>query len=103
MFLKFSSTLVLLSIVSLAFSALSRGPPSVHPDHPGKCWDNDKTKAYEIGAVFTIPECTRVTCLEDLSFEYASCGVIGTSPPCYVVKGDESLPYPQCCPDVKCD
>ncbi|XP_037046420.1 U-scoloptoxin(16)-Ssd1a-like [Bradysia coprophila] len=104
MFFKLSTTfVVLLSFVSLAFSAVSVSQPSVHPDHPGKCWYSDTMKAYDVGDVFTVPECTRVTCLGGLRFEYASCGVIGTSPPCYVVKGDSSLPYPECCPDVKCD
>lgn len=90
MFLKYSSTLVFLNLLSLAFSAVYLSLPSVHPgfitsnnlnepfckcsftDHPSKCWDNDTSKAYEIDAAFTIPECTRVTCLADLSFEYAS-------------------------------
>lgn len=95
MFLKIPTTLtvILLSFVSLTFSAVSLSLPSVHPgftfsdnfnyfcrisyrcsftDHPGKCWDNDTMKAYNADDVFTIPECTRVTCLDDLSFGYAT-------------------------------
>lgn len=91
MFSKLSTTVVLLLVlVNLAFSAVSRSQPSVHPgfiisdhlielsfkynfsDHPGKCWDEDTKSVHVVGDVFTVPKCTRVTCLGDLSFERAS-------------------------------
>lgn len=31
------------------------------------------------------------------------CGKIATDPPCHIVDGDLTLPYPECCPQVKCD
>ncbi|KAH9628298.1 hypothetical protein HF086_017373 [Spodoptera exigua] len=32
------------------------------------------------------------------------CGAVATGDPkCYVTEEDLSKPYPQCCPDIKCD
>ncbi|KAJ6645768.1 hypothetical protein Bhyg_00977 [Pseudolycoriella hygida] len=103
MFTKITTVILLFSFASVAFCATAIGPPSVHPDHPGKCYDFKTKKAHSPGEVFTVNKCTRVTCNNDLSFAYATCGSIAASPPCRVVDGNLKLPYPKCCPTVKCN
>ncbi|KAJ6642821.1 hypothetical protein Bhyg_07775, partial [Pseudolycoriella hygida] len=103
MYTMLATSIILVSFANVVFTAVAIGPPSVHPDYPGKCYDTKTKIAHSPGEIFTIPKCTRVTCNHDLSFDYATCGVVGTAPPCYVVDGDLSLPYPMCCPDVKCN
>ncbi|KAJ9594160.1 hypothetical protein L9F63_014416 [Diploptera punctata] len=77
-----------------------------HPDYPGKCYDAETKKAYNVGERWQATNgCARYECsTHDNKFLItgATCGVVGASPPCFVVDGPKDAPYPECCYKVEC-
>ncbi|XP_018577287.1 uncharacterized protein LOC108915674 [Anoplophora glabripennis] len=73
-------------------------------DHGGHCY----TDSYKIGALKKFEEkriqglCANAECLESKDISILGCGVYTVEPPCYVVPGNLSKPYPECCFEVKC-
>ncbi|KAG6458992.1 uncharacterized protein LOC115449186 [Manduca sexta] len=72
--------------------------------HKEGCYIEEINDVVPFGTeVKPIGRCVRINCGNPM-MHYASCGVVGTtSDNCYVTKEDLSKPYPECCPDIKCD
>ncbi|CAH1372112.1 unnamed protein product [Tenebrio molitor] len=55
-----------------------------------------------LGEILTLAGCNLGTCFEDGLYYLPCAGVILNDPQCRTVPGDESKPYPQCCPTISC-
>jgi hypothetical protein len=47
--------------------------------------------------------CAISLCREDRSLKLTGCAPVHILPPCYIVQGNMSKPFPQCCYEKKCD
>ncbi len=70
---------------------------------PGGC--RHKGLRYEAGERWATPAaqgCAEYECGEDGAVTTTRCGRIIAGSTCRVVRGDPQLPYPLCCPHVRC-
>ncbi|PZC84524.1 hypothetical protein B5X24_HaOG204554 [Helicoverpa armigera] len=72
--------------------------------HKEGCYIKEINDVIPFGeTVRPIGHCYRISCGGEY-IDYASCGVVATNDPkCYITDEDLSKPYPDCCPDIKCD
>ncbi|XP_072930697.1 uncharacterized protein [Epargyreus clarus] len=94
-------------IVGLASGATWQGYQPAKPKefaHKEGCYIEEINDVIKYGEeIAPIGICYRIECSKYMVY-YASCGVVGTSDPkCYVTDTDPSKPYPQCCPNIKCE
>jgi len=80
-----------------------------NPAYPGKCYVKHTGIAHALGATWQVPEmlCAEATCYRSGSenkflVAYQTCGLVSADPGCDIVE-DLSLPYPSCCPTIRCD
>ncbi|XP_026470048.1 uncharacterized protein LOC113374010 [Ctenocephalides felis] len=98
-------TIVLLIVVvscNVALGAVFRTAPTIHEDHPEKCFYKPTNSFYSPGESFRAPnQCVLLTCTQDYSFAGSGCGSIGASDEFEIVPVDLSKPYPDCCPTIR--
>ncbi|XP_026332554.1 uncharacterized protein LOC113239685 [Hyposmocoma kahamanoa] len=72
--------------------------------HKEGCYIKEINDVIPYGAEYTpIGHCKRIECTRTMIY-YATCGKIGnTDPNCYITHVNYNQPYPECCPDLKCD
>ncbi|KAJ8720363.1 hypothetical protein PYW07_012406 [Mythimna separata] len=72
--------------------------------HKEGCYIDTVKDVIPFGTTITpLGQCLRIHC-STMMIDYASCGVVATNDPkCHVTETDLSKPYPDCCPDIKCD
>ncbi|KAJ8719774.1 hypothetical protein PYW08_011949 [Mythimna loreyi] len=72
--------------------------------HKQGCYVETINDVIPFGSTITpLGECVRIHCSTTM-MDYASCGVVATDDPkCHITDVDVSKPYPDCCPDIKCD
>ncbi|KAM3960256.1 uncharacterized protein ACR2FA_005734 [Aphomia sociella] len=102
-----SRIIYFLAILGFACAATFRGyMPSKPKDlaHKEGCYVKQINDVLPFGTQFApIGECMRIEC-ENSMLYYATCGIMNTDDPkCYVTDTDLSRPYPDCCPDVRCE
>ncbi|XP_071447645.1 uncharacterized protein [Hetaerina americana] len=101
------------ALSTTCFAAIAWEKAREHPEFPGLCMWGGKIGSfnaqdaviYQEGESWDTGDCIRATCAklsDGLYIQYASCGVVGTEPPCIIVPGNRSLPYPECCPRPWC-
>ncbi|KPJ17251.1 hypothetical protein RR48_08742 [Papilio machaon] len=100
-------TLVFLMTVGLACAAVWLGEPPKKPHNLEKkegCYIREINDVIPYGQeISPIGYCVRIECGKDL-IHYASCGVVATDDPkCHITEIDLHRPYPDCCPDIKCE
>ncbi|XP_067002559.2 uncharacterized protein [Anabrus simplex] len=72
------------------------------PDYPGMCFDRDTKEFYASGSRwFKSGACEMLLCSFPVISGYG-CGTVTVEPPCEIVPGNLSLPYPDCCPQGYC-
>jgi len=76
-------------------------------DHPGKCWDELSETAYKPGQTFQpINKCEQMTCTKSFMFSGVTCPptpqIADDNFTCSVIDGDNTKPYPSCCPALQC-
>ncbi|CAH1170026.1 unnamed protein product [Phaedon cochleariae] len=47
-------------------------------------------------------QCAVARCRENRDIGLSGCGSVAIEPPCHIVKGDLSKPYPLCCYEIEC-
>ncbi|CAH0546413.1 unnamed protein product [Brassicogethes aeneus] len=57
---------------------------------------------FKLGEEKRMKECAIAICETKGMIRITGCGVVAVAPPCQVVKGDLSKPYPKCCFEIKC-
>ena len=68
---------------------------------PRPCFSKALKRPFQHGAKWTEPGCQQAQC-DNGKIIRLPCGLIAVKPGCKVVKGNSKLPYPICCPRVKC-
>uniref|UniRef100_A0A6M2E0N6 Putative single domain von willebrand factor type c n=1 Tax=Xenopsylla cheopis TaxID=163159 RepID=A0A6M2E0N6_XENCH len=97
-----SVSFIVLVTCSVALGAVYRTRPSIHEDHPEKCFYAPTNSFYSPGESFTVPnQCVQITCSATFSFYGTGCGTIGASDEFEIVPVDLSKPYPDCCPTIR--
>ncbi|OWR50103.1 uncharacterized protein LOC116770951 [Danaus plexippus] len=102
-----SRIVVLCMVVRLACGAtwISQQPVKP-PEHAHKegCYIEEIDDVIPFGQdVSPIGVCYRIEC-SGYQLTYASCGVVYTEDQnCYKTEIDLKRPYPECCPDIKCE
>ncbi|XP_055626489.1 uncharacterized protein LOC129768710 [Toxorhynchites rutilus septentrionalis] len=95
-------------VISCAFAVSQAAqavlPNAVHPDHPGKCYDEDTKTALAPGKTKSLPgRCMEVYCSDNFTLTYTSCGaVVMDDPHCVKMEQDLTKDYPECCKKYKC-
>ncbi|XP_023950514.2 uncharacterized protein LOC112054835 [Bicyclus anynana] len=95
---------VFLSILYVAYAALALAKLE---EKPKKFKEVEGCYISELDAVIAFGKSSpaKSRCMEyrcgKTYVQFASCGAVGASPPCYVVE-DPTLPYPGCCPNIEC-
>ncbi|CAD0245913.1 unnamed protein product [Spodoptera exigua] len=102
-----SKIFIIALIVGSACAATWRSNHAQKPPelaHKEGCYIKQINDVIPFGASITAPDgCYRISCGTTM-MSGASCGAVATGDPkCYVTEEDLSKPYPQCCPDIKCD
>ncbi|XP_041981469.1 uncharacterized protein LOC121734903 [Aricia agestis] len=102
-----SRILCLTMVFGMALGATFIGRPPVKPQelsHKEGCYVSEINDVLPFGEEITPPgQCYRIECDKGI-LSYASCGYVYTEDPnCYITKGDLRRPYPDCCPDVRCE
>lgn len=105
---KMLSRFVIITLcIGMTYSAVWMG---YNPPKPEEFADKEGCYVEEIKDVIPFGKtihpigfCYRISC-GGLMMDYASCGVVNTDDPhCHVTDEDVSKPYPECCPDIKCE
>ncbi|XP_060525060.1 uncharacterized protein LOC132701279 [Cylas formicarius] len=96
-------TTLLASHGAFAWVGLIKRDPST-PDADGYCYSGmyelgsfEKSETKRIGDL-----CAVATCQEDRDILLSGCAPIQARPPCYVMPGILSKPFPDCCYEIKC-
>ncbi|EFA00544.1 uncharacterized protein ssp7 [Tribolium castaneum] len=94
----------------LMFCWQAEGWVGIIKSSPGSKTGGCYTKEYNLGNMLSgetrpIPGiCAEATCQGGQGYiDVTGCSVVAADPPCHVVEGDLSKPFPHCCSDVKCD
>ncbi|CAG7785966.1 unnamed protein product [Allacma fusca] len=104
----FLSGIIVLCFVSTTLAALALGPAQVHASQPDHCYQESTKKFFKPGESWTEEGCMEASCLmvnytgiPRLMISYATCGVVGVEPPCYLTE-NKAAAYPDCCPEPVC-
>ncbi|XP_023944507.1 uncharacterized protein LOC112050467 [Bicyclus anynana] len=104
-----SRILCIMAAMGLASGAVWQGGLPVKPKehaHKQGCYIEELNDVIPFGTMVSpIGHCFRVECSR-YGIEYASCGLVQVSEEshnCFLTETDLSRPYPDCCPDVKCE
>ncbi|KAG5880861.1 hypothetical protein JTB14_017788 [Gonioctena quinquepunctata] len=72
--------------------------------HPGHCFTNDRNigsmKKLEVKRIEG--ECAEARCEENKDIKLTGCAPVNVLPPCRIVDGDMSKPFPECCYEIMC-
>jgi len=100
----FSSYLVIPSDSATAFEEIDE-----NPEHLGKCYVKETKVAHELGSTWQVPEmiCAQASCYRSgyetkFLIAYQTCGLVSVDPGCELIE-DLTVPYPACCPQIRCD
>ncbi|GBP14316.1 hypothetical protein EVAR_92318_1 [Eumeta japonica] len=100
-------TIVFLCVVAVTSAATWRGrlpeKPDEFEDKEG-CYVEEIDDVVPFGeTVYPIGHCYWIHCTKS-GMDYASCGAVYTEDPkCRKTELDLTKPYPDCCPDIKCN
>nr|XP_034841197.1 uncharacterized protein LOC117997129 isoform X3 [Maniola hyperantus] len=98
-------TVVLLSLVCVAFGAVGLAPLEEKPkrfEGIEGCYIEELDSVIPFGKAAPSKEgCMEYRCGKSL-VEFVTCGIVVVTPPCYTVQ-DFSKPYPECCPQLRCN
>ncbi|KAG8231051.1 hypothetical protein J437_LFUL011174 [Ladona fulva] len=107
--------LILTACAASCSAAIAWEKARVDPDFPGRClWEKRNgplgrhpppLQMFQPGESWDIESCAKAICTQlgdDLFIQYVSCGSVGAEPPCKVLPQNNSLPYPECCPNIWC-
>ncbi|XP_068630396.1 uncharacterized protein [Battus philenor] len=102
-----AKTLCFSLLVGLTFAAVWQGrPPQKPKEFANKegCYVKEVNDVIPYGTdIKPIGYCYSISCSQHM-MHYASCGAVHTDDPkCYITEIDLRVPYPECCPDIKCD
>ncbi|KAM3960208.1 U-megalopygitoxin(1)-Mo1 [Aphomia sociella] len=96
-----------IAILGIAYgaTAISYLPPKPSElAHKEGCYIKEVDDVISFGKTITpVGNCIRISCSEKV-IRYANCGIIRTDEPnCHITETDTTKPYPDCCPQNKCD
>ncbi|XP_049789435.1 U-scoloptoxin(16)-Er8a-like [Schistocerca nitens] len=101
-----SALALLAAAIAVSEAAQSIKLLSPSADHPGKCYDPENQLVLAPGESAPAKEdCVRISCgTTDTGFQllFSSCGSIGVPAGCVLDTPNPNLPYPRCCPELKC-
>lgn len=98
-------SIILVVLISVSHGVIQRvyDPPSIHPEHPGKCWSAVNNRAFNVDETFTDrQQCQLVKCDRNSRFLKTSCNLRPLQVGCFRTEPDSSKDYPNCCPKTKC-
>ena len=72
------------------------------PRCPGACFSRQMQRLFRVGASWTEPDCSRLTCVGTEMVASERCPIDAVPSGCTVDPGEGDT-FPQCCPTVKCD
>ncbi|CAH1102123.1 unnamed protein product [Psylliodes chrysocephalus] len=85
-----------------AWVAMSKSDPNT--EHLGDCYtDHNNIGAMMKGETRRLEgQCAEASCGSNRYINLVGCGSVGAVPPCKVVDGDLTKPFPECCEQVEC-
>uniref|UniRef100_A0A6P7F6W8 Uncharacterized protein LOC114326951 isoform X1 n=1 Tax=Diabrotica virgifera virgifera TaxID=50390 RepID=A0A6P7F6W8_DIAVI len=98
----------ILLIVAITFFEVQAWVGTLRSDpgteHLGDCYSSSEgVGAMKFGEEKRLEgECVQLVCSKNRDIQEIGCGSVGIAPPCKIMPGDLSKPYPDCCYEISC-